>query len=449
MVRADGSNLIAARLTHDALKLINGIGLEVAGDATISGDLTINGALTTVDTTNLAVSDSLIELSSGLTAGALNDAGLIIERGSTGDNAFIGWDESVDKFTLGTTTATGLSTGNLTVTTGTLVADIEGNVTGDVTGTVSDISNHDTDDLAQGSTNLYYSNALVDSHLNQLNPTSGYVLSWNGSDYAWVAQSGGSTVQSEDYPTVTDGSANVTMSSSFTLSQIEVYLNGVKLRPTTEYTVSGTTLTLSSNLSTGDLVTLVVLEAASAFTGTFDGLSNTDVTGRAANEFVRYDGTNYVSSSLTEDSSGNVTVNGDLEATGNVGIGKTPTTELDVNGTIQDAQGNVRALERSAISTTPLAITASDTGKFFTLVSGASAVTFDGDTGGTVGHIVSIFNNTSSAKTISWSNMNSGVFIAGTDTNQGVTGSVSLASRGLVTVINDLQRRLVLNGNVS
>ena len=37
-----------------------------------------------------------------------------------------------------------------------------------------------------------YSNSDVDAHLNQSNPTSGYVLSWNGSDYAWVAQSGGS-----------------------------------------------------------------------------------------------------------------------------------------------------------------------------------------------------------------------------------------------------------------
>jgi len=36
-----------------------------------------------------------------------------------------------------------------------------------------------------------YANSDVDSHLNQSNPTSGYVLSWNGSDYAWVAQSGG------------------------------------------------------------------------------------------------------------------------------------------------------------------------------------------------------------------------------------------------------------------
>ena len=34
-------------------------------------------------------------------------------------------------------------------------------------------------------------NAAVDTHLNQSNPTSGYVLSWNGSDYAWVEQSGG------------------------------------------------------------------------------------------------------------------------------------------------------------------------------------------------------------------------------------------------------------------
>jgi hypothetical protein len=37
-----------------------------------------------------------------------------------------------------------------------------------------------------------YANSDVDSHLNQSNPTSGYVLSWNGSDYSWVAQSGGS-----------------------------------------------------------------------------------------------------------------------------------------------------------------------------------------------------------------------------------------------------------------
>ena len=39
--------------------------------------------------------------------------------------------------------------------------------------------------------NAGYTDSDVDAHLNQSNPTSGYVLSWNGSDYAWVAQSGG------------------------------------------------------------------------------------------------------------------------------------------------------------------------------------------------------------------------------------------------------------------
>ena len=39
----------------------------------------------------------------------------------------------------------------------------------------------------QLNTKTSYSNSNVDEHLNQSNPTSGYLLSWNGSDYAWVA----------------------------------------------------------------------------------------------------------------------------------------------------------------------------------------------------------------------------------------------------------------------
>tara|TARA_B100000085_G_scaffold123043_1_gene112027 strand:+ start:1326 stop:2957 length:1632 start_codon:yes stop_codon:yes gene_type:complete len=35
-------------------------------------------------------------------------------------------------------------------------------------------------------------NGAIDTHLNQSNPTSGYVLSWNGSDYAWTANGTGS-----------------------------------------------------------------------------------------------------------------------------------------------------------------------------------------------------------------------------------------------------------------
>ena len=96
---------------------------------TLSGNLTVNGTTTTVATTNTTISDNLLELNSGAGSNA-NDSGILIERGSTGDNAIIAWDESADKFVVGTTTATNDATGNLTVATGTLVANVEGAVTG-------------------------------------------------------------------------------------------------------------------------------------------------------------------------------------------------------------------------------------------------------------------------------------------------------------------------------
>jgi hypothetical protein len=105
-------------------------------NATFAGNLTVNGTTTTVDTTNTTIKDSLLELNSGATSNS-NDCGIVIERGSTGDNAILMWDESADTFVVGTTTATGASTGNLTVTDGALQAgslDISGDV--DVDGTL-------------------------------------------------------------------------------------------------------------------------------------------------------------------------------------------------------------------------------------------------------------------------------------------------------------------------
>jgi hypothetical protein len=85
------------------------------GNLTLSGDLTVNGTTTTVSTTNTVVSDALLELGNGTSGSPSNDAGLVIERGSS-DNVFIGWDESADAITFGTGSFTGASTGNLTIT---------------------------------------------------------------------------------------------------------------------------------------------------------------------------------------------------------------------------------------------------------------------------------------------------------------------------------------------
>ena len=82
---------------------------------TLSGNLTVNGTTTTVSSTNTVVSDTLLELGNGTSGSPSNDAGLVIERGSS-DNVFIGWDESADAITFGTGSFTGASTGNLTIT---------------------------------------------------------------------------------------------------------------------------------------------------------------------------------------------------------------------------------------------------------------------------------------------------------------------------------------------
>ena len=111
----------------------SGANLTSSGNLVVGGNLTVNGSTTTVNSTNTTLDDNLLELNSGATSNA-NDTGIIMERGSTGDNAIIAWDESEDKFIVGTTTATASDTGNLSITTGTLVGNIEGNVTGNITG---------------------------------------------------------------------------------------------------------------------------------------------------------------------------------------------------------------------------------------------------------------------------------------------------------------------------
>jgi len=111
-----GSDTVATQLATKAPLASPALtGTATAVNLTVSGNLTINGSTTTVSSTNTTITDNIIELNSGASSNA-NDSGILIERGSTGDNAFMGFDESSDTFILGTTTATADATGNLTVT---------------------------------------------------------------------------------------------------------------------------------------------------------------------------------------------------------------------------------------------------------------------------------------------------------------------------------------------
>jgi len=84
-------------------------------NAVISGDLTVNGSTTTVSSTNTTIEDSLLELGTGTTGSPSNDAGIVIERGDE-SNVFMGWDDSASAFMFASTTATGSSTGALSLT---------------------------------------------------------------------------------------------------------------------------------------------------------------------------------------------------------------------------------------------------------------------------------------------------------------------------------------------
>tara|TARA_R100000655_G_scaffold50511_1_gene88091 strand:- start:543 stop:1412 length:870 start_codon:yes stop_codon:yes gene_type:complete len=117
----DYATLAAPALTGNA----TGVNL------TLSGTLTVNGSTTTVASTNTTVADNLLELNSGATSNA-NDSGIIIERGSTGDNAIFAWDESADKFIVGTTTGTADSTGDITIAAAALVASTVEDSKGDL-----------------------------------------------------------------------------------------------------------------------------------------------------------------------------------------------------------------------------------------------------------------------------------------------------------------------------
>ncbi len=109
-------------------------------DVIIRGKLLVTGGATIVSSTNTVYSDTLLGLQNGLTSTDTpeKDSGLIINRGSE-NNAFIGFDEDVNKFRMGYTASGADSDDNnlvFTNETATLLADLEGNVSGNVTGNI-------------------------------------------------------------------------------------------------------------------------------------------------------------------------------------------------------------------------------------------------------------------------------------------------------------------------
>ena len=111
-----GTTAINAHLLVDTDNTYD-LGSSSAGlrNVFISGNLTVTGTTTSVETTNTAVKDTLMELNSGVSGANAADVGLFINRGSAANVSFI-WDESADEFAFATTSAEdGSTSGNVTI----------------------------------------------------------------------------------------------------------------------------------------------------------------------------------------------------------------------------------------------------------------------------------------------------------------------------------------------
>lgn len=67
------------------------------GEVVIKGDLTVEGTTTTVNSTEVDIGDNILRLNSGETGTPTQNAGLLIERGTSTDVQFL-WNETDDKW---------------------------------------------------------------------------------------------------------------------------------------------------------------------------------------------------------------------------------------------------------------------------------------------------------------------------------------------------------------
>jgi len=87
---------------------------EIIGDMLITGSFSILGSASTINTTNLLVSDPILVLAHGQTGSPILDSGFFVDRGASATVGFI-WDESVDQFALIQTSDNHESIGNVNI----------------------------------------------------------------------------------------------------------------------------------------------------------------------------------------------------------------------------------------------------------------------------------------------------------------------------------------------
>ena len=329
---------------------------SVAGNKTfsnnvvVSGNLTVNGTTTTLNTTNSVVKDALIELGNGTSGSPANDAGLVIERGSS-NNAFIGWDESVNKFAIGTGTFTGASTGDLSLTTATLVGNLEGAVTGNCSGTSGGFTAGSASNLNSGTVPVarLADDSITEAKLDIHNsPTTGYILKYTSNGLEWAAAGAGGENNQNAFSNIAVSGQNTVAADSAT---------------DTLNIAAGSNVTITTN-SSNDTVTI-----ASADTNTT----------YSAGSGLSLSGTTFSVDTLNQDTSGNAATATALETARTIaGVSFNGTANISLNNNaITNGAGYITSSGNTATSTEATNVTASannstDETVYLTFVDGAT-----------------------------------------------------------------------------
>tara|TARA_Y100000114_G_scaffold112438_1_gene106200 strand:+ start:7853 stop:14698 length:6846 start_codon:yes stop_codon:yes gene_type:complete len=182
---------------------------SIGGTKNFTGDVTFSGNTTYINTTTLNVGDNIITLNADFTGSNPSEsAGIEVERGTQTNKTFI-WKESIDRW----------SFGSEAVEAGTF----HGSFVGSVTGSPSSLSGLSTDDLAEGSTNLYFTNARARSAISgstgiSYNSSTG-VITNSAPDQTVSLTGAGATTVSGTYPNFTISSTdNNTLPANATIT---------------------------------------------------------------------------------------------------------------------------------------------------------------------------------------------------------------------------------------
>ena len=262
--------------------------VTMGGNLTVSGDLTVSGTTTTVNTETINLADNQIVLNSNYTGSSpTENGGIEIERGTLTNKTLV-WDETNDKWTVGTETFVSGDhevTGNITVsgtvdgrdvaTDGTKLDGIEANA--DVTDT----------------TNVTAAGALMDSEVTNL----AQVKAFDSSDYATAAQ--GTTADAALARSGGQMTGNITMSGSQTVDGRDLSVDGAKL----DGIESGAT----ADQTKSDIDALGI---AASTAGTLATARNIAVSGAVTGN-ANFDGSGDISISTTATSDPTLTLSGD------------------------------------------------------------------------------------------------------------------------------------------